>query len=77
MSENQETPLAEANPASIQELFNKEPEELTDWDIESLVKALREQRSKWAQLEIAKANKEKKEKVQLTQGDIDNLLKDL
>lgn len=77
MSENQETPLAEANPASIQELFNKEPEELTDWDIESLVKALREQRSKWAQLEIAKANKEKKEKVQLSQSDIDNLLKDL
>jgi hypothetical protein len=77
MTEEKQSPLAEANPDSIQDLFNKSPEELTDWDLESLVTALRAQRARWLQMEQTKANKEKKERVPLSQHEVDDLLKDL
>lgn len=41
------TPLAEASPESLAELFAKDPLSLTDSDIERIVTSLREARAKW------------------------------
>lgn len=46
-----ESPLAEASPESLQELFDKDPLELTDHDVERIVAELREQRGRWTQAE--------------------------
>lgn len=41
------TPLAEASPESLQELFDKDPLKLTDPDIERIVAEHRAARAKW------------------------------
>lgn len=41
------TPLAEASPLSLQELFDKDPLSLSDDDIERIVTELRAARAKW------------------------------
>jgi protein tyrosine phosphatase len=42
-----QSPLAEANPESLQEIFDKDPLSLTDDNIEQVVQELRAQRDKW------------------------------
>lgn len=41
------SPLSEASPESLQELFDKDPLKLTDPDIERVVTELRAQRGRW------------------------------
>lgn len=67
-------PLVEADPNSINALFSKEPDTLTDEEIGIMVKELREQRTRWNSTEVAKARKPSAPKTPL---DIENLLKDL
>jgi hypothetical protein len=43
-----DSPLAEANPESLQELFDKDPLQLTDPDIDRVVAELRTMRERWA-----------------------------
>lgn len=47
----QESPLAEANPESLQELFDKDPLQLTDEDIDRIVAEERSMREKWKLVE--------------------------
>ena len=42
------SPLAEAQPESLQELFDKDPLLLTDPDVERIVTELRKARDLWA-----------------------------
>ena len=44
-------PLAEASSESLQELFDKDPLQLTDNDIHRIVAELREQRDRWIKAE--------------------------
>lgn len=48
------SPLQEADPASLQELFNRDPLSLTDSDIDRIVTELRAQRARWEQGQRAK-----------------------
>lgn len=41
------SPLTEASPTSLQELFDKDPLSLTDDDVERIVGELRAQRDRW------------------------------
>ena len=71
------SPLAQANPNALAELFSRDPLSLTDQDIDSMVALLRQQRTHWAETEIAKANKEKKPKKSPTatpSGDLSAVL---
>lgn len=43
------SPLTEADPASLQELFNRDPLSLSDSDIDRIVSELRSQRARWEQ----------------------------
>lgn len=47
----QESPLAEASPESLQELFDKDPLQLTDEDIDRIVAEERSMREKWKLVE--------------------------
>lgn len=47
------SPLTEASPTSLEELFSKDPFEFSKQDEEAIVKALRAQRANW---EIAERN---------------------
>lgn len=72
------SPLAEASPESLDELFSRDPLKLQDQDIEAIVKALREQRTRWRAAELAGATRAPKAaapKVKPTKVDIS--LKDL
>lgn len=50
------------DPASLQELFARDPEKLSDADIDTIVIELRKQRGLFEQQEIAKSMKEPKPK---------------
>lgn len=64
----QESPLAEANPQSLQELFDRDPLQLTDDDIEKIVCELRTQRDRWQQAE--KKGKAKRDLVTVSLDDL-------
>lgn len=78
MSEEQKSPLLEADPErSIAEIFSRDPEELTRLDRDKAVAALRKQRVEFAAADAApkekKAKKppaEKKESVSLEDLDL-------
>lgn len=53
------SPLAEASPTSLQDLFDRDPLSLSSSDIEHIVRALREERERWE-----KAEKKTKAKAQ-------------
>lgn len=57
MPDGNPSPLAEANPASLQELFDLDPLRLTDNDLDRIVLALRAQRAKWEASEKTKKGK--------------------
>jgi len=46
-----ETPLAEAKPDSIEELFRRDPLKMTDADVDAVILAMREKRATWAKAE--------------------------
>lgn len=58
---------SQVSPDALQELFRRDPEHLSDQDIETIVAELRTQRGRFAIEEAAKANKEKKPKGAKTQ----------
>lgn len=41
------SPLEEASPDSLQELFSRDPLQLTDPDVEKIVQILRDRRALW------------------------------
>lgn len=47
-SETISTPLTIPDPASLDELFSRDPLELTDSDVDCIVTKLREDRKRWA-----------------------------
>jgi hypothetical protein len=51
------SPLAEADPKSLDELFNADPLELTNKDLAALVTELRANRDKWAKEEAESQTK--------------------
>lgn len=48
-----ETPLEEALPTSLEEYFSRDPNDLTDRDIDIVCRVLRQQRTKWLSEEAA------------------------
>ena len=48
-----QSPLSEADPASLNELFARDPLSLSNQEIDQITTALRAQRAKWAQEEAA------------------------
>lgn len=64
----QPSPLAEASPASLQELFDRDPLQLTDPDIERIVTELRAQRQRWEAGQ--KSSKSKMQQVVLSLDDL-------
>ena len=46
-----QSPLSEADPASLNELFARDPLSLSNQEIDQITAALRAQRAKWAQEE--------------------------
>ena len=76
------SPLAEVSPISLDDLFSRDPLELTDQDIGAIVKELRRQRVNWLQAEASGAKSAKKPKAagktQVAPGkSTEDLLKDL
>lgn len=74
MTENEQgqSPLSEAEPNSIDSFFAKDPEEISDSEIEAMVKELRRQRLTWTA-----AEKNKVAKISLGSANLDEMLKDL
>ena len=72
MTDAQENALADATGESLAALFDKDPLELSDKDIERMVDEMRKHRTKWMQEEqqAKSKGKKKKEKPNL---DLDNL----
>jgi len=60
--------LAEANPNSLQVLFDLDPLQLTDDNIEAIVRELRAQRERWKQAEAK--GRAKKELVKVDLADL-------
>lgn len=53
-------PLEEASPSSLEELFARDPLQLRDVDIETIVRELRRMREKWQSGDKPKAVKGRK-----------------
>jgi len=47
------SPLSEVDPASLNELFARDPMDLTNQDLDKIIAALRAQRLKWKQDEAS------------------------
>lgn len=74
------SPLAEASPTSLDELFSRDPLDLTDNDIEKIVNELRAKRALWLDAEAQgakKAPKAAKKAVDTTGKSADDLLKEI
>lgn len=61
-SQDSTLPLREADPASLNELFERDPLSLNDSDVDSIVHQLRLARTKWAEEEAQKQASGKKSK---------------
>ena len=59
---SESSPLAEANPGSLDEFFSKDPEQLTQSDLEVLCTKLRAQREEWLKAEAGGARRAKPSK---------------
>jgi len=62
----------EVEKNSLSELFQRDPLSLNDTDIERVCKELRGQRDRWMQDEVKAKNKPKK--IELSKGEMDDLL---
>lgn len=65
--------LLEANPASLEELFSRDPLHLQDQDITRIVEELRRKRANWAKSE-AEGKKPKSTKAEIKAKDADAFL---
>ena len=57
MNSPQKSPLTQVAPNSLEIIFNKNPEELTDAEIDTIVERLRKERTEW---KYDEGNKQKK-----------------
>lgn len=69
--------LSEADPKSLEELFSRDPLQLTREDRDAIVAEMRKKRVSWEADEKAKASKPKKQKVVAPTGPINLTLDDL
>jgi hypothetical protein len=66
----QDSPLAEANPLSLEELFRLDPLKLTEPDIDQIIAELRRKRALWTASEAApKAQRKSVAKDELSPDD--------
>lgn len=49
---SEQSPLGEAKPDSIEELFRRDPLKLSDGDVDEIIKTFREKRASWIQQEL-------------------------
>jgi len=64
------SPLAEANPLSLEELFRLDPLKLSDADVDQIIAELRRKRALWAAAEAApKAPRKSAAKEELSPDD--------
>lgn len=72
------SPLEEVEKESLSELFNRDPEKLSDQDLLKIVTALRSQRKQWQLTEAAKTPRGSKAKASakpsLSASELDALL---
>ena len=73
--QDQSSPLAEADPRSLDELFNEDPLKLTNPDIAGLVAEFRANKHKWAKEDAAaqaqgRTRRPKEYKAKLPKGQI-------
>lgn len=68
-----DSPLSSASPTSLEELFSKDPWDLSDSDRMAIIVALRSERARWEFGEKAK----KMGKKATTDLNLDDLLKDI
>lgn len=67
------SPLQEANPSSLDELFSRDPLKLQQQDIRTIVEQLRAKRKEWLTAEAAgkkRAPKSSGEKIAVDLGDL-------
>ena len=67
-----ESPLSEASPDSLEELFSRDPLDLTDRDLDRIVAELRAKRHLWTQEQATKP--ERKSKVARKELDLEDFL---
>jgi len=73
MADPETTPIAEANPASLDELFSRDPLDLADTDLDKMVAELEAQRLAWESNKPAtkvKAEAKTKAKAKLSLADM-------
>lgn len=68
-----ESPLAEANPLSLNDLFEKDPLSLSDVEIEMIVEAYRSQRAAWAREEKEAKSQGRRPKTSMTAKAVEGL----
>lgn len=66
-----DTPLSQVAPTSLDELFNKAPDKLTDAELDIIVNALRAERARWNTAEAKKKTEKKAAKADLNLSDLD------
>lgn len=72
------SPLTEVDPAAIAELFNRDPETLTDTEVNTLIAEYRKRRSEWLIVEEKTKAKPKGAKgIPVSSAEIEDLLKGL
>lgn len=76
-AESPASPLAEASPASLEELFSRNPWELSDPDFLRQIETLRAMRLQWKSDEAAGATKAKKPAGAKKTGAVKTTLEDL
>jgi len=70
MNSNESSPLSQAKPKSLDDLFDADPESLTDSDIDEMVAHLRSERAHFKQAKAQKA----KGPAKIPSGSVDELL---
>lgn len=61
-NQDQTSPLREAEPESLNTLFDRDPLSLTTQEVDYIVQKMREGRERWAKEEAEKASRGKKSK---------------
>jgi hypothetical protein len=64
-------PISQANPQSLQRLFNTNPADMTDAEAEQVVQALLEMKKKWIEEEKAPKAKKQAADPNIAFGDLD------
>lgn len=70
MTDQGQSPLTEANPASLDELFSRDPLKLSDSDVDQIIEELRRKRMLWAKAELEGKKAKPRKKDELTAEDL-------